>query len=87
MAINFNDNPVFNMRRELHKTLPETIVKRIDDIWSENPEDDQLKRFKRKRKVIVETGDLFLLQPIDNLYYLGQVIDSSLDVVDGDTFI
>lgn len=51
---------------------------------SENPKEYQLKIIKRQRNISISTGDMFLVQPIDGLYYVGQVIKSNLgeDAID-----
>ena len=54
-------------------------------VSSENPKEYQLKIIKRQKKYLNQcTGDMFLVQPIDGLFYVGQVIKSDLgeDAID-----
>ena len=60
------------------------IVRKMKAVSSENPKEYQLKIIKRQRNISISTGDMFLVQPIDGLFYVGQVIKSNLgeDAID-----
>lgn len=72
-------------RREAeYAQLPDEIVRKMKAVSSENPKEYQLKIIKRQRNISISTGDMFLVQPIDGLFYVGQVIKSNLgeDAID-----
>ena len=82
--MSFSSNPLVERREAEYAQLPDEIVRKMKAVSSENPKEYQLKIIKRQRNISISTGDMFLVQPIDGLFYVGQVIKSNLgeDAVD-----
>ena len=82
--LSFSSNPLVERREAEYAQLPDEIVRKMKAVSSENPKEYQLKIIKRQRNISISTGDMFLVQPIDGLFYVGQVIKSNLgeDAID-----
>lgn len=82
--MSFSSNPLVERREAEYAQLPDEIVRKMKAVSSENPKEYQLKIIKRQRNISISTGDMFLVQPIDGLFYVGQVIKSNLgeDAID-----
>lgn len=72
--MSFSSNPLVERREAEYAQLPDEIVRKMKAVSSENPKEYQLKIIKRQRNISISTGDMFLVQPIDGLFYVGQVI-------------
>ena len=66
----FNDNEFTNKAMERYNALDDGIKKRLDEMSEKDIDEYQLNVIKRKR-VIPEKGDLFLVSPVRNIFFLG----------------
>lgn len=81
-------NPVLQRAEERDNSLPEEILQRVKAVLEEPVELYQLKKIaKRRTKVCPETGMVFVMEPSDGLFFLGQVIEASIQTVDNDCFV
>lgn len=81
-------NPLKMRRDEVYKTLPERTLLRLKEVNADPQALHQLKKItKGKRKFSPETGMVFVIEPVDDLFFLGQVITAGIKTVDNDCFL
>lgn len=73
-----NDNVLSRRWEERYSKQPPEIQKKLDELDEEDPEEYQLKVIKRKR-IIPKTGDVFLVNPIQDLYFYGIVLNDNIN--------
>ena len=76
----FNDNILANHWKERYANQPNDIKKKLDTF--ENS-DYQLQIIKRKR-IYPSVGDIFQLNPRDNIYFYGIVVNTHINNINGD---
>ena len=64
----FNDNEFTNKAMERYNALDDEIKRRLDKLSEKDIDEYQLNVIKRKR-VIPEKGDLFLVSPVRNIFF------------------
>ena len=76
------DNLLVRRMEERYKTLSEEKLEKLrilsDNFDNGNVEAYQLKTIKRKRKIYPQKGDIFILNPKENLYFYGVVVNSEV---------
>lgn len=81
-----NNNPLSRAWEERYNSQTAQVKKKLDELDQLDIKDYQLKIIKRKR-TYPEVGDLFLLQPIDGIYFAGLVINNHVDNINGDELL
>ncbi|MBS5795036.1 MAG: hypothetical protein KIC92_09870 [Clostridiales bacterium] len=76
------DNLLVRRRKERYKTLSKEKLEQIrlldENFDNGNVQTYQLKIVKRKRKIYPQKGDIFILNPKENLYFYGVVVNSEV---------
>lgn len=72
------DNPLAEQYRQLYNSQSEEVRKKLDRLKEQDPKEYQVKILKRKR-IIPQKGDVFVVSPIDGAYYCGVVINSGVE--------
>lgn len=83
--INFEDNPIrraFIERYNQQSTKVKFILDKLADV---DYNKYQLNLIKRKRPNI-EKGDIFLINPFDDIYFYGLVLNTDVSNINGDNF-
>lgn len=80
---NINDNPLSRRWKKRYDKQPSDIKKRLDELYNQSSIQYQLNVIKRKR-IIPKKGDVFLVNPIDSLYFFGVVINDNVSNKNGD---
>lgn len=78
-----HDNVLSRRWQERYSKQPPEIQKKLDELDEEDPEEYQLKVIKRKR-IIPKTGDVFLVNPVQDLYFYGIVLNDNINNINGD---
>ena len=77
-----SDNLLLKRRKERYKTLSKEKLEQIrlldENFDNGNVGAYQLKTIKRKRKIYPQKGDIFILNPKENLYFYGVVVNSEV---------
>lgn len=77
------DNPLANRWKERYKNLSSDIKKKLDTFENTNY---QLQIIKRTR-TYPSVGDIFQLNPRDNIYFYGLVVNTLVNNINGDDLI
>ena len=80
----FKKNPIILRRDSEYESLSMEDQERWNNI---NNSKNQLHVIKRKRKIEINVGDIFVLQPRENLYFYGKVIKTNIQVSDERSFL
>lgn len=80
---NINDNPLSRRWKQRYHAQPDDIKKRLDELDNQEINEYQLKVIKRKR-VIPQKGDVFLVSPKESLYFFGLVMEGNVNNINGD---
>lgn len=85
MSVDFNrEDLVYNAYAEKLSKLSTDIQDRIKNF---NYDDLQLRKIKAKRPKHINTGDVFVLSPRENLYFYGHVLNGEIKTIDNRGFI
>ncbi len=79
--LELNYNPVFKKYKELEKSLPNEVVRKLDLIDTMYYKKFQLNVIKKSKKN-VHTGDIFVIEPVKGIYFYGKVLVGSVEYVD-----
>ena len=80
---NINDNPLSRRWKQRYHAQPDDIKKRLDELDNQEINEYQLKVIKRKR-IIPQKGDVFLVSPKESLYFFGLVMEGNVNNINGD---
>ena len=78
-----NNNPLSMRRKKRYQALSEDIKKKLEELDKQDPREYQLKVIKRKR-IIPQKGDIFLVSPRDSLYFYGLVMEGGIKNINGE---
>ena len=78
-----HDNVLSRRWEERYSKQPPEVQKKLDELDEADPEEYQLKVIKRKR-IIPKTGDVFLVNPVQDLYFYGIVLKGYVSNNHGD---
>lgn len=76
------DNVLSRKWEERYSKQPLDIQKKLDELSEEDSRKYQLKVIKRKR-IIPQTGDVFLVNPIQDIYFYGIVLNDNINNING----
>lgn len=82
----FNKSVTDNFLFDKIQKQPELIKKRLYELEEKDAEYFQLKVIKKQR-VYPEIGDVFAVNPIDNFYFWGIVVNNHINNSDGDDLL
>ena len=71
-------NPLAEKYRQLYNSQNEETRKKLDRLGEQDPREYQVKILKRKR-IIPDKGDVFVVSPIEGVYYCGVVIKPGVE--------
>lgn len=74
-------NFLAEQRKQLYDRQSEAVKKKLDRLKELDSKEYQVKIIKRKR-IIPQVGDVFVVSPMENVYYCGVVINSGLEICD-----
>ncbi len=74
-------NPVFKKYKELEKSLPIEVVRKLDLIDTMYYKKFQLNVIKKSKKS-AQTGDIFVIEPVKGIYFYGKVLVGSVECID-----
>ena len=81
-----NDNPLSKKWKSRYNEQPDEIRKKLDELWEMNIKDYQLKIIKRKR-IYPKKGDIFIINPKDDIYFWGIVINNHINNINGEDLL
>lgn len=84
--LNLNDNILSNNWNKRYNAQPDYVKKQLDELRVKEAKEFQLRVIKRKRKY-PKKGDVFLLNPQENLYYKGVVVNNHINNINGEDLI
>lgn len=79
----FNKNPLAQREEARYNSLSSVIKEKLRVFEEQDPEEYQLKVIKRKR-IKPQKGNIFLVSPKENMYFLGVVINAGFNIPEGD---
>ena len=79
-----HENPIAQLYREKYESLSQEGKIKWDNIRGSKK---QLLVIKRKRKVEIDVGDIFVVSPRKNLYFYGKVIKTNIHTENENSFI
>jgi hypothetical protein len=85
-AAEINNNPIAREWKERYSKLSEEKKKKIDELDNMMIPEYQLKVIKRSR-TYPEIGDIFKINPKDDIFYYGIVINNHINNRNGDDLI
>lgn len=85
-AAEINNNPIAREWKERYSKLSEEKKKKIDELDNMMIHEYQLKVIKRSR-TYPEIGDIFKINPKDDIFYYGIVINNHINNRDGEDLI
>lgn len=83
---NMNNNILSNRWKERYEKLSDEIKEKLDNLNNADISDYQLQVIKRKR-IYPEIGDIFTINPKDNIHFKGIVINNHIDNMNGDDLL
>ena len=83
---NINNNILSNRWKERYEKLSDEIKEKLDNLNNADISDYQLQVIKRKR-IYPEIGDIFTINPKDNIHFKGIVINNHIDNMNGDDLL
>lgn len=83
---NMNNNILSNRWKERYEKLSDEIKEKLDNLNNADISDYQLQVIKRKR-IYPEIGDIFTINPKDNIHFKGIVINNHIDNMNGEDLL
>ena len=83
---NINNNIISNRWKERCEKLPDEIKEKLNELDNSDVSDYQLQVIKRKR-VYPEIGDIFKVNPRDDIYFYGVVLNNHIHNINGDDLL
>lgn len=81
-----NDNIISRKWRERVSRLPADVTEKLDRLENSSPSEYQLQVIKRSR-AYPEIGDVFKINPIDDLELFGIVLNNHINNINGDDLL
>lgn len=81
-----NNNILSNRWKERYEKLSDEIKEKLNELDNSNISDYQLQVIKRKR-LYPEIGDIFKVNPRDNIYFYGVVLNNHIHNINGDDLL
>ena len=81
-----NNNILSNRWKERYEKLSDEIKEKLNELDNSNISDYQLQVIKRKR-LYPEIGDIFKVNPRDDIYFYGVVLNNHIHNVNGDDLL
>lgn len=79
---NMNDNPISRKWDDRYKKLPDHIQLELSEFRSKSYKEYQLNIIKKSR-VLPKKGDVFFVNPKENKFYVGIVINDNVNNING----
>lgn len=83
---NLNNNIISNRWKERYENLSDEIKEKLNELNNSDISDYQLQVIKRKRSY-PEIGDIFQVNPRDNIYFYGVVLNNHIHNINGDDLL
>lgn len=83
---NINDNILSRRWLERYSRLSDEIKEKLDKLDNSDPSEYQLKVIKRQR-IYPEIGDIFKINPINDIYFYGVVLNNHIYNINGDDLL
>lgn len=83
---NINNNIISNRWKERCEKLPDEIKEKLNELDNSDVSDYQLQVIKRKRSY-PEIGDIFQVNPRDDIYFYGVVLNNHIHNINGDDLL
>lgn len=83
---NMNNNILSNRWKERYEKLSDEIKEKLNNLNNADISDYQLQVIKRKR-IYPEIGDIFTINPKDNIHFKGIVINNHIDNMNGEDLL
>ena len=83
---NINNNIISNRCKERCEKLPDEIKEKLNELDNSDVSDYQLQVIKRKRSY-PEIGDIFQVNPRDDIYFYGVVLNNHIHNINGDDLL
>lgn len=84
MMNTMSDNPISFEYKKRYNMQPQAVRDQLDNF---RKSDYQLKVIEKTRKPVINTGDVFLLSPRDNVYFYGKVLKTNINTINNDGFV
>lgn len=81
-----NNNILSNRWKERYEKLSDEIKEKLNELDNSNISDYQLQVIKRKR-LYPEIGDIFKVNPRDDIYFYGVVLNNHIHNINGDDLL
>lgn len=81
-----NNNILSNRWKERYDKLSDEIKEKLNELDNSNISDYQLQVIKRKR-LYPEIGDIFKVNPRDDIYFYGVVLNNHIHNINGDDLL
>lgn len=83
---NINNNIISNRWKERYLIQSDEIKEKLDKLDNSDPSEYQLQVIKRKR-IYPEIGDIFKINPINDIYFYGVVLNNHICSINGDDLL
>lgn len=83
---NINNNIISNRWMERYLKQSDEIKEKLDKLDNSAPSEYQLQVIKRKR-IYPEIGDIFKINPINDIYFYGVVLNNHINSINGDDLL
>lgn len=83
---NMNDNILSKQWKERYNEQPQSVKEKLDELDNAQIAEYQLKVIKRKR-IYPQVGDIFKLNPRENIFFNGVVLNNHINNINGDDLI
>ena len=83
---NINNNIISNRWKERYENLSDEIKEKLNELNNSDISDYQLQVIKRKRSY-PEIGDIFQVNPRDDIYFYGVVLNNHIHNINGDDLL
>ena len=80
------DNILSNRWKQRYESLPEEVKEKLESLNNSKTEEYQLQVIQRKR-IYPEVGDVFLLNPRDEFFLKGIVVNNHINNINGEDLI
>ena len=80
------DNILSNRWKQRYESLPEEVKEKLESLNNSKTEEYQLQVIQRKR-IYPEAGDVFLLNPWDEIFLKGIVVNNHINNINGEDLI
>lgn len=80
------ENPIAEEWKMKYASQTKEVRDKLDAIDKMKPKEFQLKVIKKSKPKIKE-GDIFVLSPIENVYFYGKVLKANINHISNDTFV